>query len=471
MPSPTPTHSSDPGNGRRPGAPTLPNLPGPPSAVRRTSYGPTSPEVGARGANTRRRIIDAALSLFDEHGFHHTSVEAIAHAAGVSRATLYQYFPGKDQIFLELMDECALALVRVARRIGELGPTEIGFDNLNWWLGEWSWVFDKYRTMFVQWSLVASSDAAVRPGVIHFVEGYNHRMAARLKAADVSGVDPMSAAVAMTAVVHRLHLFRHTGRVYEAESQELTQSLSVFLQLVLFPNTPSEVLLPFLSPVTPYTPPVPPLPECEGLSLRERVCGLSPRAVTTVGRLVDAAAQQFAAKGCHRTSVDDIVAAAGFARGTFYKYFHEKHDLLRTLCVEATAATVELAGRLRRVDVFDDAALRLWLRDFVRFLDHYRGSLDVWTERLADDDRVIVALGAHAQAVLDRALLDVLTCVRRDYPFDPLAGTLLFRALLTRVPGAMREETDVPMEEEQILDLLVFSIRRGFLSHLVDPLI
>ncbi|MFJ8749045.1 TetR/AcrR family transcriptional regulator [Streptomyces sp. NPDC102441] len=465
MPTSTPAGPPGPGRGLR-----APTLPGPGSAVRRTSYGPTSPEVGARGAHTRRRIVDASLGLFDELGLHHTSVEAIARAAGVSRATLYQYFPGKDQIFLELMDECARALVRVARRIGELGPTEIGFDNLNWWLGEWSWVFDKYRTMFVQWSLVASADPAVQPEVIHFVEGYNHRMAARLEAADVSGVDPESAAVAMTAVVHRLHLYRHTGRVYEAGGQELTQALSVFLQLVLFPHTPTEVLLPFLSPVTPYTPAVPPPPECEALSLRTRVRGLSPRAVATVERLVAAAAQQFAAKGYHRTNVDDIVAAAGLARGTFYKYFHEKQDLLHTVCVEATAATVELAGRLRRVDVFDDAALRPWLRDFVRFLDHYRGSVDVWSERLAEGG-VIVALGAHAQGVLDQALLEVLTSARRDYPFDPLAGTLLFRALLTRVPEALREETEIPMAEEQIIDLLVFSVRRGFFSHLAVPLI
>ncbi|MFF4767342.1 TetR/AcrR family transcriptional regulator [Streptomyces sp. NPDC001255] len=440
-------------------------LPEPVQVVRRSSYGPTSPEVGSRGATTRRRIGDAALRLFDEHGFHRTSVEAIARAAGVSRATLYQYFLGKEEIFHELMDECAAALVRVARRIGELGPTDIGFDNLHWWLGEWSWVFDKYRTMFVQWSTVATTDTEMRPEVLRFVGTYNQRMAARLKAADFSGAEPVHAATAMTALVHRLHLFRHTGRVYEVEGSELTTALSVFTQLVLFPGTPTPVLLPFLPAGALTLPEVPPPPPCAGLSLGERTQEVSPRAAHTVRRLAEAAARQFAAKGCHRTSVDDIVAAAGLARGTFYKYFHEKQDLLRTLCVEATAHTVRLSARLLDTDIGDDEALGHWLRDFVRFLDTYRGVLDVWTERLAEDE-VIVSLGVYAQSVLDSSLARVLSSVNRDYPFDPSAGALLLRALLTRVPEAMREETDPPLDEERIIALLLFSIRRGFFSHL-----
>src|SRR3979490_587996 len=118
------------------------------SIVRRASYGPSSPAVGARGATTRGRI---------------------AEAAGVARATLYQYFNGKDEIFLELLNECGSALFRVARRIGALGADEVGFDNLNWGLGEWSWVFEKYSTMFVQWTAIATSDTKVRPQIESFV--------------------------------------------------------------------------------------------------------------------------------------------------------------------------------------------------------------------------------------------------------------------------------------------------------------
>ena len=73
------------------------------SIVRRASYGPNSPAVGARGASTRTRITEVSLDLFGRLGYLDTSVDAIAKGAGVSRATLYQYFEGKDEIFVELL--------------------------------------------------------------------------------------------------------------------------------------------------------------------------------------------------------------------------------------------------------------------------------------------------------------------------------------------------------------------------------
>jgi AcrR family transcriptional regulator len=79
--------------------------------------------VGRRGAQTRRRIVAETMKLFETHGFHRTSVESIAKAVGTSRATLYQYFGSKEQIFLELLDECGAAMMRVVRRLGPLGPT------------------------------------------------------------------------------------------------------------------------------------------------------------------------------------------------------------------------------------------------------------------------------------------------------------------------------------------------------------
>src|ERR1700743_2119314 len=161
-----------------------------PSIVRRASYGPSSPAVGVRGATTRGRITEVSLELFGRLGYFDTSVDAIAKAAGVSRGTLYQHLHGKDEIFLELLNECGSALFRVARRIGALGADEVGFDNLNWWLGEWSWVFDKYSTMFVQWTAIASSDTKVRPEINRFVRGYNHRIAERLAASGLKGPGP-----------------------------------------------------------------------------------------------------------------------------------------------------------------------------------------------------------------------------------------------------------------------------------------
>lgn len=47
-------------------------------------------------------ILDAALRVFSEQGFHDTRLEDIAAAAGFSKASLYNYYEDKEAIFLSL---------------------------------------------------------------------------------------------------------------------------------------------------------------------------------------------------------------------------------------------------------------------------------------------------------------------------------------------------------------------------------
>ncbi|MDD5673887.1 MAG: helix-turn-helix domain containing protein [Chitinivibrionales bacterium] len=48
-------------------------------------------------------ILDAALKLFAEKGFHETRLEDIAAAAGFSKASLYNYYEDKEAIFINLV--------------------------------------------------------------------------------------------------------------------------------------------------------------------------------------------------------------------------------------------------------------------------------------------------------------------------------------------------------------------------------
>lgn len=59
-----------------------------------------SPEGGyARGEETRRRIIDAAIRLFGERGFDGASTRDIAQAAGVNAPALQYYFDNKEGVY------------------------------------------------------------------------------------------------------------------------------------------------------------------------------------------------------------------------------------------------------------------------------------------------------------------------------------------------------------------------------------
>nr|WP_325249983.1 TetR/AcrR family transcriptional regulator [Amylibacter sp.] len=57
----------------------------------------------------RKRILEAAISLFDEHGFSQTTVHAIAKELGFTKPFIYSYFPNKTQILVEI---CLLSLTQ-----------------------------------------------------------------------------------------------------------------------------------------------------------------------------------------------------------------------------------------------------------------------------------------------------------------------------------------------------------------------
>lgn len=47
----------------------------------------------------RDAIVQAAMAEFREHGFHGTSMDRVAAAAQVSKRTVYNHFPSKDELF------------------------------------------------------------------------------------------------------------------------------------------------------------------------------------------------------------------------------------------------------------------------------------------------------------------------------------------------------------------------------------
>jgi AcrR family transcriptional regulator len=431
--------------------------------VRRQGYWPSSPVVGSRGARTRERIVAEALLLFERQGFRATSVDNIARAAGTSRATLYQYFESKEQIFLELIEECGSALRRVARRIGVLGPTETGFAHLHWWLGEWAWVYDKYATVFVQWAELESSGTGVRSLVGGFVQSYNKGIAARLEGSGLSGLTAAEAAVVLTSTVHRFNYFRHR-RPGLPPPEEAVDGLAVVLQLALYPDTPVAAFsgLPSVvarraagpAPVRDTVPSPPATPTAE----------LSPRAAVTVREMVEAGARLFAERGYHGTSVDDVVAAAGFARTTFYKYFDEKSDLLLRLTEESLAGAAELSAGMAALEPGPGlaAGLRAWLGRYLPFYRRYLGVFRAWVEGATTDPRVS-SLAEQVNAAMAAAVHAVLARVERPYPLDLDVAEVVVLAVLDRLPEYV-EIAGVPVSDERLVELMALVLERGLLD-------
>ncbi|WP_089609318.1 TetR/AcrR family transcriptional regulator [Dehalobacterium formicoaceticum] len=51
----------------------------------------------------RLRIMQAAVRVFAQKGFHRAKMEEIARTADVGKGTVYEYFPSKERLFIEMI--------------------------------------------------------------------------------------------------------------------------------------------------------------------------------------------------------------------------------------------------------------------------------------------------------------------------------------------------------------------------------
>jgi AcrR family transcriptional regulator len=56
------------------------------------------------GAERRATILDAAMEVFASRGFHGSSIDEIARAAGISKALIYEHFPSKKDLHNSLLE-------------------------------------------------------------------------------------------------------------------------------------------------------------------------------------------------------------------------------------------------------------------------------------------------------------------------------------------------------------------------------
>jgi AcrR family transcriptional regulator len=148
---------------------------------------------GARRDRTRRRIIDAAHSLFVDHGYAGTTFEAVASAAGVAVQTVYFHFGNKRTLLKEVVDVAS---------VGDDEPIP---------LLERPWVRELDR----------SNDAgSVLAGWVANTRTIYERVAGVLAAVhDAAGSDPEMAEQWATNQHQRLVAFTHLARLLSKTGQ------------------------------------------------------------------------------------------------------------------------------------------------------------------------------------------------------------------------------------------------------------
>lgn len=85
---------------------------------------PGRPRVGEEsGPSRRRRIREAAVTVFAAKGYHDARVSDIAREAGVAHGLVYHYFDGKDQLLQDVFRRTWLHIEQGLRTIERSGGT------------------------------------------------------------------------------------------------------------------------------------------------------------------------------------------------------------------------------------------------------------------------------------------------------------------------------------------------------------
>ncbi|HEX9925520.1 MAG TPA: TetR/AcrR family transcriptional regulator [Anaerolineae bacterium] len=103
------------------------------------------PAVMDETKSTRRRILEAAINVFASKGYHDSRVDEIVEESHISKGGIYFHFPGKQQIFLAVVDEFSQLLEE--RLSTAIGQEANGIQQVNAALRAGLETFGQYRQL------------------------------------------------------------------------------------------------------------------------------------------------------------------------------------------------------------------------------------------------------------------------------------------------------------------------------------
>jgi AcrR family transcriptional regulator len=166
---------------------------------------------------TRIALRDAAMDLFARQGFTATTIDQIAEAADVSRATVFGYFPTKEEL---VFGDGAAVIEMLGDRLRERGE-ESTLDVVRTWLGELAGWFEP--ELVLQQRLARENPVVGARRLQLF--GETERLIADSLEAELGAEQHLAPRLAAAALVAGLRVAEETAAAcMEQEGRELTDA-------------------------------------------------------------------------------------------------------------------------------------------------------------------------------------------------------------------------------------------------------
>ena len=417
-----------------------------------------NPRVGARGQRTRQRILDAALQLFGEEGFHQCSIARISEKANCSRVSFYQYFSGKEDVFASLAGQVSRQISASTETIDALTPDAGGWQGLRAWVGRYGDIHARYGPIFRALPAALEEDDGLQTGAARLRDQTVARIRSKLS---TSGLPPRQLDPLLALLISCLartlddaaSLRSVAPEDYSRERVEV--AITDVMHRSLFGRGPVNVR----ANRFPRPPHVEFGPGVHDMLEKEGEVRSGPDRRAAMKALVDNGRDVFVERGYHATRVDDLAAAAGVSHGVFYRYFENKDQLAIILTVQAMRAVAGTFVEIPDLTTSNGAELRRWLRRYNTAQSGEAAMIRVWVEAAQEDAR-LRSLSASAldwgrrrmvpilagrgfgdvdiDAVVMVALLGAFGAQQRGTATVDAAAHVLERGLLGR-PGSAEE--------------------------------
>lgn len=396
------------------------------AAVRRAPFS-DNPELGARGQRTRQSILDAAIAVFGEQGYHQCSIDSITRHAGCSRVSFYQYFSGKEDIFHQLSGQVARLLGASAEALGPITADADGWDSLRAWIARDTEIHRRYQPVYHAFPAASATDPAVATGSAQ----WQGRTVVRVRSKVVgSNLRPRQLDAVIGLLLSAFTSTQDMAGILRSEvpsrygDAEVGDAFTDLFHRSLFGR---------IDGVNVHGRPSAPLPRLrlEPAALEVFVgaddgADLSPAGTETFERLLEAGREVFVERGFHRTRIDDIAEAAGRSHGAFYRYFDDKSHLARVLTTRALTSVREVL-----VDIPPLAPagprLRRWLRRYHALQIEESAMLRVWMDAAVQE----AAMRPNSAPALDWARGNMAERLEPRGFGDPQLDGLLVVAVLS----------------------------------------
>ena len=216
-----------------------------PVATTRSKGAPTSSTVNGgapaqerrlrtQGKKTLRKLLDAALIVFDKRGYHAARVDDIVSLAKTSHGTFYLYFSNKEDLFRALVADVTEEMRELSESLPSISSGKAGWEELRAWLGRFHDIYDHYHPVIRAWTENNTNNPDLARLGVRVLGRFMDGLVQRVKEIDPPPVsDPETAALAMVAMVERSSMYSVAGG-FEIDRDELLDTLATILHVGLF---------------------------------------------------------------------------------------------------------------------------------------------------------------------------------------------------------------------------------------------